>query len=97
MQLFYAVITLGLLGIDPLGAAVASSAVAAGIKKHKVLLFGLSYFFATAVIGVTLSFLGKEVEEYFHSLNFDRFEVGPSIVKHCDSYRRVLVVIYTIY
>jgi cytochrome c biogenesis protein CcdA len=68
MQLFYAVITLGLLGIDPLGAAVASSAVAAGIKKHKVLLFGLSYFFATAVIGVTLSFLGKEVAEYFHSL-----------------------------
>ena len=48
-------IGLGLAGIDPLGALIVASAVAAGMKKRQVATFALVVFGGTVAMGVALS------------------------------------------
>jgi hypothetical protein len=49
---------LGLAGIDPLGALLLLSAIAAGISGFKIKLFTITVFFSTIITGVLLSLVG---------------------------------------
>ena len=55
MEFILLSIGLGLAGIDPLGALIVASAVAAGMKKRQVATFALVVFGGTVAMGVALS------------------------------------------
>ncbi len=80
MQTIYGILGLGLLGIDPLGAIVASTAIAAKVKKSRVLLFGLTYFSGTVIIGVVMSILGQEAIDFVQSFIPDDFSPAWAIL-----------------
>ena len=67
MQALLSIIGLGLLGIDPIAALIATSAIATHTKKYKILLFTLSFLIGTVVLGVILSLLGQGVLDYLQS------------------------------
>ncbi len=55
MKLFPTSLLLGLAGIDPTGVIVIISALAMGVKKSKIILFVLTVFFGTIVVGLISS------------------------------------------
>lgn len=67
MQALLSIIGLGFLGIDPIAAILAASAMAAHAQKHKILLFTLSFLLGTTLMGVLLSLLGQNAIDYIQS------------------------------
>ncbi len=55
MKVFPTSFLLGLAGIDPTGAIVIISALAMGVKKSKIILFILTVFFGTVLVGLVSS------------------------------------------
>lgn len=49
---------LGVAGIDPLGAILVASAIAAGVTRGKIILFTCCVFIFTILIGVFFSYIG---------------------------------------
>lgn len=71
MEFILLSIGLGLAGIDPLGALLVASAVAAGMKKRDVVTFGLVVLLGTIIMGVALSLgLGASTAALVERLNY---------------------------
>lgn len=71
MEFILLSIGLGLAGIDPLGALIVASAVAAGMKKRQVATFALVVFGGTVAMGVALSLgFGASTAALVEKLNY---------------------------
>lgn len=58
---------LGLAGIDPFGAILLLSAIAAGIGSFKIKMFTITVFFSTIITGVLLSLIGAGIIDQIKS------------------------------
>lgn len=61
------IVALGLLGIDPIGALLIISALMAGARRYRVLIFTATFIGGTVLLGTVLSLLGQGAIDYLQS------------------------------